>query len=817
MYGTAMEIYKTPDPKDKTPEWADMCITALRRDWVPLVNQVRIRENKKLLDSMQSLDYIKDKFKDKAFKKDMEWDPIGVMEVFKNILIEDIMKDPPKAELKASDPSAISDRKHDIMKLKNRKIIEGDINQYQSQVMEKMPKYRYDARKFKGNVGEFDRLNLNENDPEDLTFYEQELQRLNYEIAGQSVLNIVLKLCRFDLDIAMKVVRDILAAKALTLQTYVDKITGEIKCKYLFPETFYGIFGDSGDGRNDIAKGWVDNISINEWLQLVGNEFQWERDWRKLLWAINYCGNTKYTGFIRNNTPYNCCGNREWMKEGNLGEGTESNLIEWTMAFNYQINCGYIEWKTEEATSTLLKKKGDERYVDVVPYRYELAEKQIVDGYYKKSDYQQQTFGSYFISTTSVSQWIFGYSRVYFQTITGANDEYSDGTLKYLLLPGKAAAEIAKPYIKMANHAFYKMLWVIDKAKPEDEIFIYEELVQIAKVIQRAYPQNNSNKSTPGLDSIIKEAIEYQKENLVRLRSYPQVEGKPILQMPQLQGNRNGLDPVYLAMQSVLTWAEMQIGAKIGVNPMRTGMNPPSRESLKSEMNTIENSIEATSYIYRMLQNVKMRVGTDIVNFTQSIIQFKNVDTIPYNWLRKIIGEEDFTALFLLDDYAAHRYGLIVNDYNTNQLKQKVQQAADMSLAQKQIEFDQWGMIIQTEDPKMAMKLLSLYRRKKEQKERKQQLQDMKIKQEMDQQVHNNEMELTKLKGDIEIKKASIEAQGLIESAQIQSQGRIQVKELTIDAEGPKQADKAQGTKEINTSKEKDKESKPFPAAAGGQ
>lgn len=299
MYGTAYEIYRTPDPKDKTPEWADMCITALRRDWVPLVNQVRIRENKRLLDSMQSMDWIKEKFKDKAFKKEMEWDPIGVMEVFKNILIEDIMKDPPKAELKASDPSAISDRKHDIMKLKNRKIIEGDINRSQSQVMEKMPKYRYDARKFKGNVGEFDRLNLNENDPEDLTFYEQELQRLNYEIAGQSVLNIVMKLCRFDLDIAMKVVRDILAAKALCVQDYVDKITGEIKCKYLYPETFYGIFGDSGDGRNDIAKGWVDNITINEWLQLVGNEFQWERDWRKLLWAINYCGSTKYTGFIR--------------------------------------------------------------------------------------------------------------------------------------------------------------------------------------------------------------------------------------------------------------------------------------------------------------------------------------------------------------------------------------------------------------------------------------------------------------------------------------------------------------------------------------
>lgn len=815
MYGISWEIYKTPDPKDKTPVWADLCITCLRRDWVPLVNQERMRENKRLIDSMQSMEWIKEKFKDKAFKKEMQWDPLGIMEVFKNILIEDIIKDPPKAELKATDPSAISDRKKDIIKLKNRKIVEGDINQVQSQVMEKMPKYRYDAKKFKGNVGEFDRLNLNENDPEDMTFYEQELQRLNYEIAGQSVLDIIFKVCRFDLDIIEKIVRDILSAKALTMQTYVDKITGEIKCKYLYPETFYGIFGDSGDGRNDIAGGWVDNITINEWLQLVGNEFEWDRDWRKLLWAINYCGNTKYTGFIRNNTPYDCCGNRDWMKEGQLNEGTQSNLIEWTMAFNYQINCGYVEWKVEEATSTIIKSVKNKNYVDVVPYRYELAEKKIVEGYYKESNYQQQMYGSYFISTTSVSQWIFGFSKVYFQKLEGANDEYSNGTLKYYLLPGKSAAEIGRPYIRMANHAFYKMLWVIDKAKPEDDVYVYEELIQISKTFQKMYPQNSSDK-VPTIDTILKDIIKYQRENLVRIRSYPKIDGKPVLQLPPLEGKRNGIDPIYVAMQAVLTWAEMQIGAKIGVNPMRTGMNPPARESEKSEMNAIQSSIDATSYIYRMIQYTKSRLGTDILNFTQDIIQYKNIDTVPYKWLKQIIGNEDFETLYLLDDYCAHRFAIFVNDYSVTQFKQKVLQMADMAVSKKQIELDQWGMIISMEDPKKAMKLLAVYRRKKEKKERKQALQDMKIKQEMEaaQQKHEKDILGMKIKGELE--KAKIESDGLVKSAQVQSDGRIKVKEITVEAEDPKQAAKAEASIQVNKNKEKDKESKPFPAVAGG-
>jgi hypothetical protein len=812
MYGPSFEIYRQPDPNKKDAEWANGCITVLRRDMRPLVNQVRCRENKKLLDSMQSIDYIKDNFKDKEFKEHMEWDPLGVMEVFKNILIEDIMKDPPKAELKAIDPLAISDREKDILKLRNRKIIENDINKYQSQVMSGMPKYKYGPEKFKSNVADFEKLGLNENDPEDLTFFEQEIQRLNYEIAGQSVLNLVFKLCRFDLDTVLKVVRDILSIKALALQIYVDKITGEIKCKYLYPETFYGIFGDSGDGRNDIAKGWVDNISINEWLQLVGNEFDWDRDWRKLLWAINYCSQIKYTGFIRSNTIYDCCKNEAWLKEGGLPLTSESNLIDWTLAFSYQIQCGYVEWKVEEATSTVLKnKKG---FVDIVPYNLELKEKEIVEGYYKESNYQQQTYGSYFIATGTVSQWIFGYSKVYYQNLSGANDEYSDGTLMYQIYPGKSAAEIAKPYIRMCNEAFFKMLWTIDKAKPEDDVYIYEEIVQIAKIMQQAYPQNQSNK-TPSLQTIIKEVIEYQRANFVRLRAFPRIDGKPIAQLPTLEGRKNGLDPVYISMLSVMTWAEMQIGAKIGVNPMRVGMNPPERESEKSETNTIQYSMQTTSYIYRMIQTVKNRAATTILNYTQSIISFE--DSIPYKWLSKAVGEEDFKSIKLLGPYAVHRYGMFVNDYNTNKLRQRIEQAAEMALSQKEITLDQWGLVIETEDPKKAMKLLAVYKRKEKKRERRQQLEDAKIKQQFQAAEQAHEKAMTALKGQIEIKKAEIEKEALIGSAQVQSDGRIEVKKITVDSEGQKQADKAQASKEVNTSKEKDKESTPFPAVAGGQ
>lgn len=805
MDGQAIELFRDISiPKDAV--FGDRSITIIRRDWVPLVNQTRCRENKRYLDSMQSMGHIRDMFKDKKFKDKLRFDPLGIWEPFKNTLIEDILKNPPRAELKATDPAAITDRKKDISLLKNRKIIEGDISKYQQQIG--LPGYKYDYDKFKGNVEEFDNKGLNENDPEDLTFYEENLQRLNYEIAGQSVINNVLKLCRFDQDIAMKTVRDILAVKALCIQIYVDKITGELKTKYLYPETFYGIFGDSGDGRNDIASGWNDNISINEFMQLAGDDFDWDRDWRKLLWAINYCGNRKYTGFIRNNTPYDCCGREDWMREGGLGGVTQSNLMEWTMAFNYQINVGYCEWKVMEATSTYITHPDRPGYAfQSIPYSVQLSEKQVLDGYQKESKYQQQTYGSYFISTTSVSQWIFGFGKVYFQQLEGANDEYSSGTLKYYLMEGRSAVELASPYIEMVNKCFYKVIWCIDKAKPESRNYVYEEILQVAKGMQRLYPQTANNKA-PKLDTIIKDTIQYMEDNLVNIRAYPQVEGRPLLQLPALDGRRNGVDPITVALQSLFTWGVQLVSQAIGVNPMRTGANPPERESGKTEMNTIEFSINATSYIYRMQQNVKDKTATTILNLTQEIIRYK--DSIPYKWLLTIMGNETFNGLFLLDAYAAHRMGLFVRDYNATAEKQRINQAADMALQKGELEFDQWFAVTQVEDYKMAAKMLALYKRKKEKRERQQKLQELKIQSDMQKEKFQQDMAIIKAKNDGAFAVASKETEGLKYSADAAAQSKIEVKRMTNEAEPGKQAAKSTGNQEIAEKKEQLKEQAPF-------
>jgi len=823
MIGTAFEVYKEVDPAKKNAKWADLCLTILRRDWRPLINPLRARANKALLLSQQPMGAIMATFKDKNFLETTEFNPLGIMENLKNTLVEEITKTPPKAELRAVDPSAINERAEDIELLKNRKIVQGDISKYQGQIG--MPPYKVDYGKFKGNAEQFDKMGLDDSDPDDINFYERNFQRLLYEIAGQSVVNNVMKLNRFDEERIEDFVIDAMAYKAICYQPYVDKITGEIKYRYIYPETAMGLFGDANDGHDDICRGWQDNVTVMEWLQMAGDEFNWETDWWQLLWAINFAGGYKYTGFVRNNTVYNCwAGNGEIaMRMGleplpavtpGVGQpaGPAGNFLEWSLSYTYKIYVGYIEWNTPEATATYLRKNGRPDYVEEVPFGYDLKKKKQVREYYTESFYQQQWYKCWFIATTSISQWIYSFGKVYYQQFEGANDEYASGTCVFYRKKGQSAAEIARPYIKLANFAFYRMLWVIHHAKPQEDEYILEELIQLSRGFQRSYSQMAGNNAVPSIDTILTQTIQYQRENFVRLRTFPQIEGRTIGQLPPLEGKRNGIDPIAATLQAVVSWAEAQIANKIGMNPLRTGAMPQPRQSYKSEVNSIENSFNATGYVYRMIQYVKERVATTTLNYTIDIIKFK--DSLPYNWLKNLVGSETFGGLGLLDNFAAHRYGLYIRDYNSDIDRQEVKQAANMALQKGTITQDQWFVITQTEDYQKANQILAFLERKKAKLMRKQQIQDKQIEDTMAQKAYEREKDLIVTKGKLEIEKEKEVKEGLIAAAKIAADSRIQVKNIGVEHEPEKQTAKSEAGKELATTKENLKEQHPYPSPA---
>ncbi len=819
MQSTAFEIYKVIDPSLKNAEWMDNCVSLLRRDWRPIINPLANAENKNWLFSRQDMSITKAMFKaDSNFMKSRgkQMIPLPILENIKNLLVEEIRKAPPKAELTADDPASVRLKKSDLFKLKNRAKLENDVNQNRAAIGK--PKFKMPYDKFKTNVEEFDDMGLNDQDPDDVNFWAGAYQTLNFQIAGQNLINKIIKIQRFDEDTIEDFVIDILSDLIICMQIYVDKITGEMKYDYIYPETFYGIFGKKSDGTDDICNGYQKSVTVQEWLNKVGNEFDWEKDWTRLLWAINYRNGTQYTGFRINNATFDSFTGNANVNTVTDQPNNQSVILEWTLAYTYEVYMGYIEFPSPEATTTYMGKKGKNGRVKMstatsIPPDYNVTPEQEAQGYQKESKYQQQHYCANFIATSAVSQWIYGWGKVYHQTLHGANDEYSNGTLWYYRKRGRSAVEISIPYLQLANDAFYKMLWAVYEAHPDWEVYQVEEMTELAKIMYSQAGAITGGANPNEVAGSLKKLIEYFRENLVRIKAIPRVDGKPMPNMNNTPTTEHrGMDPIAIAMQSVETWAEAQVMEKIGLSDLRRAQANQPREGFKLNEAETQFSLNMTGYIYRMIQYMKERVATSTLTTAQVICKYK--DTIPYNWLKELIGDENFMNLQTIDDFAAHRLGILVQDRNTQVDKQRIMDAANLALDKGDgrggLSFGHWFIITQTDDFKQAAKTLDFLDRKEKKKKRAEELQNMQIANRHAQQMQEGLAKANAMQADLLLRNIQEQNKGAETVANIGKEAKENVKQMTVDNEAEKQGQKAEGEKQILQEKSNLENQKPF-------
>ena len=100
---------------------------------------------------------------------------------------------------------------------------------------------------------------------------------------------------------------------------------------------------------------------------------------------------------------------------------------------------------------------------------------------------------------------------------------------------------------------------------------------------------------------------------------------------PDVARGTGGIDTIAMSFQAITQWGENMVSQKIGMNSMRTGGNPPSRESNATENMIMESSFNTTGYMYRMIEYLKKHTAKTMLLYSQDIIRFK--DSIPYKWL----------------------------------------------------------------------------------------------------------------------------------------------------------------------------------------
>ena len=803
MLSVNSELLKIVNPNQKDIKWMDNYVSYLRRDMRHWIEPNVYFENRAIILSEQAMDKIKKTFKDKDFIKETDFEPLGVVNRIFNIMVEELIKNPPKIEVVANDAMAENEVKEDILLLRYKTKHEQMINYFNKKVGQPAT-YKVDDDKFKTNIEEFYRMGLDPTDEEDINFYEQnDFPRLKWAIAAQKALNAIIKINKFDEDIIRDIAMDIFCSLFVGTQTYVDQITGEIKCECIRAYEAMGIWGNKRDGTEDTCQAWEKNVTVGEFLARVGNKFDFNKHWYYLLWSINYMNNTQYTGFVSNGVERDCMNDNDLIERGGM-RGWKRNVLDYSLAYTYQVYLGYVEFDTAEVTASYLKKNG-EVLPKMVTGDYLDQNPEMKKEYEVENFYQNQVYKSYYLPSSTTSQWLFNWGKLYYQELYGANDEYARGSLTYYRLDGKPPAELIKPYVGFANLCFYRMKWVVYHSKPHKEQYIMEELVKLAKVMQRQFAQNGNtdNSKLPVLSNIITDIIKYKNENFVDIRTFPEVEGQTQKMLPQQEATKGGIDSLATGLQAIETWLENQISDKIGLNDVRMGNIQNARQGYKAGEAETQSSYNATGYIYRMVQYVKENTATSMLNKVQDIVRFK--DTVPYKYLLKLLGENEFENLKLLKEFAAHRYGILVENYSAQLERQYFLQMVNRSIdtgdGRGGLSVIEGGLLMMENDYKAGLKKLQYFKYKADKKKRKQEIENMKMQQENAMQLKKADDDIQKHKIDGEMGVKKIEADAQKYAADKQKEAKIETKEMSNQHEPIKQDVKAQSQEKVIAAK----------------
>ncbi len=756
------------DPEKKDAVWADRIVTHFRSYWTHLINPAVAKEGMDIILSRNDMSNVMKMFKDPK-KMGMEFLPIAVMEKIRNILIGERVKSGVSVSLNAIDPSAESDREKDKKLLKNRKGFEDLMTYLHAQIG--LPEYKLSQEKdaggkspYRGNVEMFDELGLDENSTSQVSYFFAAWHRLLHEMRGQECVNYYIESSELKDNVA-KWCNDIMGKKVIAGQSYVNEITGAIEHKYIAPERVRVIPGKRDDGKDAPCIGYEDDVTVGELIKRMGSEFTFERDMSYLLMAVNSVNNREITGIWDD-------GKMVWGSTNSLRGGT---TVQWNEFLNFKISLGYIEFKSYDAT---VYKAGNDwhdnfrRYPRPVSY---LNEKSEDSKYVKEAYYNEVTYKGYYLSTSTNTQRLFKFGPLNHQMVEGEEDEYSNFSVYFKKEPGPTVAQVAEPWIEMAQEAFTKFRWMVRKAKPKGRSYNYESLVAVA----------NKMISEGGSKTKIHEVIKMFEEGINEIFTIPKVEGQPVG-----GGNNanydlpNGLDPTALSFKQIVDWCVESIKGDLGINEIREAYSPKPNDGYRLQMQSLEQSRNATNYMSDMIDKLMQQFAKYTLKTVQDIIKYK--DSIPYAYLKRAIGKTAIRDISELEDVAWHRYGIFVNSFATYRERQRVLAETNQAWQNKEISYSVKMLVDSIDDYRKAAFIIAF---EKERAEKRQDQQAELLHQrnmQVEQQKHANKMEEIQAEGFLDIRERQVQGYYYLQAAIAQSQGRMQETQMKINAEPDK-------------------------------
>lgn len=752
--------YNELDPQKKKGkeglEWADRLVRQFRIMAEPLVDNRKAAINRSYLYGVQDVKQYKDRFKqpdDLPFK----FEPLKLFEKYRNILTAEREKAGIYIQLNALDPTAQQERDYDKKLLTNASFIEG-VASYMNYA-KGLPKFdlsqytKPDGQKpAKGNLDTFKEMQLDPNNSSDIAYFFRTHWRLNTEAEAEDAVNYFIRLNTVQ-EYIKDWCDDIMACKAICGRTYTDEMNFTPKDVYIKPEYVKWIPGQGRDGRDAKCIMVEENMTVGDFLSRTATKITAENV-KQIIDSVNYIAGTAYDGIAFSN--------------GATTEGC-TNSCNYDQFLSMKIGVGYVEWKSVDAT---VIKKGITPEGNFHAWEKAYEWKPSEDsGYERESIFNMVTYKAYYVMHTSGTHTIVKFGKLFNMETYGPEDEYSAFSFQIYKEAGPTAIDVCKQFIDNAHDAWYKFNWIMLKAKPSGRSYNYNVIAKIASKVFKEDPEEN------GVMKVISMFQDSINDFYVNDSLNANVGGG---QNPHFE-LKNGMDDAVKDLYEIFKAQQELMSEKLGINAIREAYSPNPNDGYKLQMQTLQQSRNASEYISRMIMSVLNHKAKSYLNIVQGLIEFKGSQ--GYENIERALGIKSIWSMQALKRMPLHKFGIMVESFNTDIERAELKQEAKEAWLKGEIPYHVYLLVRNIDNYKKAAQTLA-YEKAKE-VERKQQEAEKAHTQKMeaDRQMHEMLMQRLQFEQDGKMALQDKVNEGIIAAAEIQADSRRDVKQMQVDSE----------------------------------
>ena len=503
---------------------------------------------------------------------------------------------------------------------------------------------------------------------------------LNYkqahEVSMEKGIEFVLQQNDFD-EIKKKCIRDLVVVGTSALKTYIDPSDG-IKIRYVDPTNLITSHSQSSDYRNIQHAGEVYTVTIGELKKMAGDQFT----------------NEEYEDIAKNHA-------KKTHENDNLFGRAFSNYGSYSNeydAFSVQImdaeflsthDLNYEKKENAFGGYSVSKRKKDYKPPKKSKYKREQLSNTVKVVY----------SGKYIIGT----DYIFDYGLA--KNMSRPKSNLSETRLSYIIyspnlnnMRNVSLVQRMIPFADQIQLAHLKMQQVMAKARPKGAAFEIGSLENVSK--------GDGGTFTP----LELQEIYDQTGNIYYRRVDD--EGVPSNSMP-IQELENGIGRDMMQLIQIYQHNLNMIRDVTGVNEARDGAKPSSEALVGVQKMQLMASNNATRSIDDGFNKVVENLAKSLAMKLQDIVEYDK----PLKGYISALGNSVMKTIEINKDISLHDFGIAIEIAPDEEEKARLDQAIQMSLAQKELRLEDAIDIRDVNNPTLGSRMLMLRRKKYQQEQ----------------------------------------------------------------------------------------------------